>query len=186
MHPLSKDEVDRILDNNLVDEFDRLAGTPGFVLIPMPFQKVQDLARVGTLESLGQLGRHPEHIRTYRTFRSKVLQEWTSIQDYIQWKVFEWPISIAQEGRKSITVPHKLPDPPQVVWRPNDFPYYVQDGISHDNIWSTTPLTTEQLIQVMDDKLGPQRRYAYFINPGPLASIPGVWHAHCMHMAVQD
>ena len=30
-----------------------------------------------------------------------------------------------------------------------DFPYYVQDGISHDNIWSTTPLTTEQLIQVL-------------------------------------
>ena len=30
-----------------------------------------------------------------------------------------------------------------------DFPYYVQDGISHDNIWSTTPLTTEQLTQVL-------------------------------------
>lgn len=30
-----------------------------------------------------------------------------------------------------------------------DFPYYVQNGISHDNIWSTTPLTTEQLIQVL-------------------------------------
>lgn len=29
-----------------------------------------------------------------------------------------------------------------------DFPYYVQDGISHDNIWATTPLTTEQLIKV--------------------------------------
>ncbi|DBA74824.1 TPA: hypothetical protein ACH3X2_009167 [Trebouxia sp. C0005] len=126
MHPLSKDEVDRILDNNLVDEFDRLAGTPGFVLVPMPFQKVQELARVGTLESLGQLGRHPGHIRTYRTFRKK------------------------------------------------DFPYYVQDGISHDNIWSTTPLTTQQLTQVMDDKLGPRRKYAYFVNPGPLASIPGV------------
>ena len=40
MVPLSKDEVDRILDNNLVDEFDRLAGTPGYVLVPMPFQKV--------------------------------------------------------------------------------------------------------------------------------------------------
>lgn len=26
----------------------------------------------------------------------QVLQEWTSIQDYIQWKVFEWPFSIAQ------------------------------------------------------------------------------------------
>jgi hypothetical protein len=26
----------------------------------------------------------------------QVLQDWTSIQDYIQWKVFEWPFSIAQ------------------------------------------------------------------------------------------
>ena len=29
-----------------------------------------------------------------------------------------------------------------------DFPYYVEEGISHDNIWCTTPLSTEQLIQV--------------------------------------
>ena len=40
MQPLSKDEVDKILDNNLVEEFDKLAGTPGFVLTPMPFQQV--------------------------------------------------------------------------------------------------------------------------------------------------
>lgn len=40
MQPLSKDEVDRIVDNNLVEEFDKLAATPGFVLKPMPFQQV--------------------------------------------------------------------------------------------------------------------------------------------------
>ena len=40
---MSKDEVDRILDKNLVDEFDRLAATPGFVLTPMPFEKVRRL-----------------------------------------------------------------------------------------------------------------------------------------------
>ena len=40
MRPLSKDEVDRILDNNLVEEFDKLAATPGYVLKPMPFQRV--------------------------------------------------------------------------------------------------------------------------------------------------
>ncbi len=72
MRPLEKEEVDRILDNNLVDEFDRLAATPGFVLVPMPFETVQTLAREGTMQSLGQLGRHPQHIRTYRDFRSKV------------------------------------------------------------------------------------------------------------------
>ena len=40
MRPLSKDEVDRILDSNLVEEFDKLAATPGYVLTPMPFQRV--------------------------------------------------------------------------------------------------------------------------------------------------
>lgn len=41
MQPLSKDEVDRIVDNNLEEEFEKLAATPGFVLIPMPFQQVR-------------------------------------------------------------------------------------------------------------------------------------------------
>lgn len=26
----------------------------------------------------------------------QILQEWSSMQDYIQWKVFEWPVSSAQ------------------------------------------------------------------------------------------
>ena len=43
MLPLNKTEVDRIIDNNLVDEFDRLRATPGFVLVPMPFEKVNNL-----------------------------------------------------------------------------------------------------------------------------------------------
>ncbi len=30
-----------------------------------------------------------------------------------------WCFCWHTDGRKSITVPHKLPDPPQVVWRPN-------------------------------------------------------------------
>ena len=61
-----------------------------------------------------------------------------------------------------------------------DFPYYVEQGIAHDNIWSTTPLTTDELVevsaalQVIENKLGATRKYTYFINPGPLASIPGV------------
>lgn len=41
MEPLSKQDVDRIIDNNLIHEFDRLASTPGFVLVPMPFGKVR-------------------------------------------------------------------------------------------------------------------------------------------------
>ena len=100
MQALDKLEVDRIIDNNLEDEFDKLGATPGFVLVPMPFEKVhiclscvaispitdrqrgpwllaqvQELAQQGTLESLGRLGRHPQHIRTYRQFRQRVCND---------------------------------------------------------------------------------------------------------------
>ena len=55
MQPLSKEEVDRILDNNLVDEFDRLGATPGFVLVPMPFEKVHTvLSRIRHQDCLQQ------------------------------------------------------------------------------------------------------------------------------------
>ena len=45
MQALDKHEVDRIIDNNLEDEFDRLGATPGFVLLPMPFEKVHSYAQ---------------------------------------------------------------------------------------------------------------------------------------------
>jgi len=35
------------------------------------------------------------------------------------------------------------------------------------------------IVQVMEDKLGQNCRYTYFVNPGPLASIPGVCHNYC-------
>ena len=40
MQPLSKDDENRIIDNNLVDEFDKLAATPGYVLKPLSFERV--------------------------------------------------------------------------------------------------------------------------------------------------
>lgn len=43
MSTLSKSEVDRIVDNNLTDEFVQLAGTPGFVLKRMPLSQVKDI-----------------------------------------------------------------------------------------------------------------------------------------------
>ena len=34
----------------------------------------------------------------------QVLQEWASVQDYIQWKVFEWPFYVAQGTSQHTTV----------------------------------------------------------------------------------
>lgn len=77
--------------------------------------QVKELAAVNTVESLGKLGRHPQDIRTYRVFRKQVttakhpnkgvsvglnticwqvLSEWSSMQDYMQCKVFGWPQAV--------------------------------------------------------------------------------------------
>ena len=77
--------------------------------------QVKELAAVNTVESLGKLGRHPKDIRTYRLFRKQVttakhankgvsvglntirwqvLSECSSMQDYMQCKVFGWPQAI--------------------------------------------------------------------------------------------
>ena len=37
----------------------------------------------------------------------------------------------------------------EVLWRPNDFPYALEEGIHHDLVWCRTPLSTEELAQVM-------------------------------------
>ena len=150
MPTLSKSEVDRIIENDLTDEFHLLAATPGFVLQPMPLSqvrmkailkylkfrqylwphpsyvhKVKELAAVNTVESLGKLGRHPQDIRTYRLFRKQVttakyankgvsvglnticwqaLSEWSSMQDYMQCKVFGWPQAI-RKGKDTTRMP---------------------------------------------------------------------------------
>lgn len=186
MPALSKAEVDKIIENNRTDQFHLLADTPGFVLDPMPLKKARELSAINTVESLGKLGRHPKDIRTYRLFRQQVLSEWSSMPDYMQHKVFDWPHDTNADGLKHVVPPATNATAPHIVWRPNDFPYYMEAGVHHDNIWSTVPLSTEHLLKIIEDKLGTGAEYAYFVNPGPLASIPGVWHAHCMYSSLQS
>ena len=37
----------------------------------------------------------------------------------------------------------------EVLWRPNDFPYALEEGIHHDLVWCRTPLSPEELAEVM-------------------------------------
>jgi len=36
----------------------------------------------------------------------------------------------------------------EALWRPNDFPYALEEGIRHDLVWCRTPLTPEELEEV--------------------------------------
>ena len=69
---LRDSEVDRIIDINSADEFYKLRDTPGFCLEATSWATACQLVEEGTVNSLGQLGRHPRDIVTYRQFRRQV------------------------------------------------------------------------------------------------------------------
>lgn len=69
---LSKEEVHRILVTNSTSEFGKLRGVPGISVDPIPWNTASDLVKENTVESLARLGRSPEGIVEYWTFKEKV------------------------------------------------------------------------------------------------------------------
>ncbi|CAL5224508.1 g7205 [Coccomyxa viridis] len=175
--PLSADEVARIILGNRTDEFERLRGVPGFQLEPVPWDTVKHLVAENTTESLGKLGRSPAGQVIYWRFKSKADQEWSSVADYMLWKVFQFPIHFSADGRKAVSVPAPDWENPTIVWRPNDFPYNYEADVEHHNIWSTVPLSEQRVLEIASQHREGYE-YVWFTNPLPLASIPSVWHSH--------
>ncbi len=70
--PITGDEIARILRCNLVQEFERLRGVPGFQLDPVPWETTRKLVEENTAESLGKLGRSPAGSVIYWKFKGTV------------------------------------------------------------------------------------------------------------------
>ncbi|EIE19021.1 hypothetical protein COCSUDRAFT_44811 [Coccomyxa subellipsoidea C-169] len=175
--PITGDEIARILRCNLVQEFERLRGVPGFQLDPVPWETTRKLVEENTAESLGKLGRSPAGSVIYWKFKGTIDKEWVGVAEYVQWNIFKFQTELTEDGRKKVIVPEPDRENPTIVWRPNDFPYNFEEGMEHHNIWSTVPLSEEEVLKIVDQ----HRRgyeFVWFTNPLPLASIPSVWHAH--------
>lgn len=65
-------EVERILENNLQDEFYKLEGIPGHRLDKASFAEVQAAIAEGGVEGIGKMARRPEQSVEYYAFRRKV------------------------------------------------------------------------------------------------------------------
>ncbi|KAK9818142.1 hypothetical protein WJX72_007762 [[Myrmecia] bisecta] len=180
--PHMRPDVERILASGSTDEFEKLRGVPGFCLEPTSWEKASRLAEENTEASLGQLGRHPSDIIVYRRFRSKVLKEYVSMGDFIKVSVFGFEITTEADGRKAAVTPSEPaqpPDSPTIYWKPNDFPYYLDEGVEHHCVWCRTALSEQQLKEfAAAHREG--HEWIYFVNPPALASIPAVWHAHIL------
>lgn len=63
---------------------------------------------------------------------------------------------------------------PLCVPQTQDFPYYFESGIEHFNLWSTHPLTREQVEHHIAQHAPHDKEWMMFENPPALMSIPSV------------
>lgn len=177
---LCPNEVNRILDNELVEEYCRLRHTPGFCLEAMPWAKIKQLVEENTEASLGNLGRHPSDIVVYRAFRTKLLSDFASVGDYVKIKKLGYEPVLAEDDRQAAGVcPFVDQGKPYITFLPNDFPYNMHPEVEHHNLWSTSPLSDSEVQQAINYHRDGFETL-YWKNPESLASIPSVWHGHVL------
>eukprot|EP00892_Ulva_mutabilis_P011242 jgi/Ulvmu1/8490/UM044_0024.1 len=149
----------------------------GVVSEPSSWENIKEKVTIGTVESLGTLGRLPDHIEVYRAFRKKKLEEWDGMGSYLNHQIWGWEPVIDEDGKKTVHMPSDATEAP--IWRANDFPYACQPGIDHHNIWCTIPLSGEQVNAVVEaHKPSSEYETLIFVNPVELQSIKAIWHAH--------
>lgn len=67
-----------------------------------------------------------------------------------------------------------------VVFRKNDFPYNLDNGVEHFLLWSNQDLSPDEIDVYIQENTHGALDTLYFINPAELKSIPELWHAHVM------
>lgn len=107
-----------------------------------------------------KLTRHPDVLEAYQDFKSRLAARGRSLEDHVKTTVLK--------GRRG------------PVFVPNEFPYWVADGIQHWVLWSAAgPLSAEEIRVAVTAQRPVGVRHAYwFENPPAAKTIPGIWHVH--------
>ncbi|KAL4439692.1 hypothetical protein ABPG75_002693 [Micractinium tetrahymenae] len=66
------------------------------------------------------------------------------------------------------------------VWRKNDFPYFLEPGIAHMNLWANRPLAAAEVETAVAQRAPPGSEQTWFVNSSTLQSVPAIWHAHVL------
>ncbi|KAI9021634.1 hypothetical protein CLU79DRAFT_752541 [Phycomyces nitens] len=101
----------------------------------------------------------------YRQWLTETLPKYNSIEDYLLKEKLHFSDSV--DGK------------PNVIILPNDFPYSVDPGIKHILLWSQAPLSTEYVIELLEENYGSKKwEWVYFVNPPETQSVRLLPHVH--------
>ncbi|KAN0019808.1 hypothetical protein ACTFIU_003030 [Dictyostelium citrinum] len=149
----------------------------------------KDLKEIIQGDRLEILGRKLKDQAEMEKHLKVVKQQFKSIKDYIDFKVFKFPTqSINYIDEKGIEVNRLITIRPEnleqkLVFRPNDFPYSCDKSISHWVLWCLKPLDHEDakhLISKLTNRefSNDDNGFLFFINPFHLQSIKEISHYH--------
>jgi hypothetical protein len=116
----------------------------------------------------------------YIQHQKLVSKEYRSINDFIRIHYLKWNVDFDKSIQKSIAVPN-LRSIKEPLLTPNDFPYYLVDGIQHWLIWcDPKPNEPEEIIEKIINRKFPLEKFdrISFVNPQRLRSVSDVFHAH--------
>merc|ERR1719428_1655183 len=109
-------------------------------------------------------GRSAKQMSDYKDYRAGVLEEYASLGELLKESALGWDTRLGEDGKKVAFSSEKIPEE-QTVFRVNEWPYYLGEGLEHHCIWTTKlPLTSARVEEVLN-----RERSGYdccwFVNP---------------------
>lgn len=126
-----------------------------------------------------EFSRHPAVQRSYDEFRSLILEDWWSMEDYITCRVYDIPYVTVNGKRRAYRC--WSTDPKRRILKQNDFPYLLPRGVKHKIYWCTdTDLLDRESIEEFVRFHHPLDDVICWANPFSMRSLPRVPHAHVL------
>ncbi|KAJ2703357.1 hypothetical protein FB645_003921 [Coemansia sp. IMI 203386] len=137
---------------------------------PVPWHEVK--AAIDR-EDVEPLGRSVEMQTRYQEHVARVKAEYGSVADYLTQH------ALADFIGRGLSADEDA----NFMFRINDFPYSLGDGVEHWVLWSHRQLTPgfalpEAAVRVIEAKFGRKAERRYFVNPVAKQSVPQLSHAH--------
>jgi hypothetical protein len=144
--------------------------------------------------NLAKLSRSVEQQREYMIYTRGILREWVSVYDHILHTKFQLEKRLVKnsnatnDGRNE-TLWEAYPPLSEISHVrkklcPNDFPYYMADGIEHWCLWKLCEdITNDDVEEAKEDlrrRHGGELDFLTWRNPPHLKSLPDIDHIHLL------
>ncbi|KAI8326361.1 hypothetical protein GQ54DRAFT_239868, partial [Martensiomyces pterosporus] len=144
---------------------------------PVSWIKFKQLVDARNLEPLG---RSLETQAVYERHMAEMKRQYGSVANYLTTHALGDFIATTKEQGFDPTSPIATDD---FLFRANDFPYYLGDGVQHWVLWCRKRLTPgfdapPAAIEAIRGRFGQGVEWRYFVNPVAKQSVPQLSHAH--------